>query len=308
MKAIGYTLAIEVMAIAERKKCGLRWESDSKQLLLETRHDRRGYVAGAIAAAEAIEAETCEGCRGPGRRRRKSPRGRVRTRCGQCAAPGENPIDTTWMVPVGATMTSAEAAAGGWSEPDKIVRLRCCGWEVNRVAELMNHVFEIHDSRGATIHRRGGWNHLARALLRLVLANQKPNGWQLRDLKEKWGHISAICQPGTNWRYGALALFSAMSGKTCSRCGRPGTMRDHRKQAYGVLPLCDGCETQWRRDEETPDGHLRRMISDRAAAEGREIDVDAEVARVKGKVFKMSRQGPIRKLEEPAPGSSETDT
>ena len=282
MKAIGHRLAIEVMKIAEGQGCRFRWESDSKRLLLETRHDPKGYVAGAIAAAEAIETETCGECRGPGRRRRKTPRGRIRTRCEQCAAPGEIPIETKWTAPEAATMTPAEAAPKGRMEPDSIVRLQCCRWKVNRVTDLMNHRFGSLDRDGAAIHARGGWNHLARALLRLVLGNQEPNGWQLVDLKEKWGHISAICQPGTNWRYGALALFSAVSGRTCSRCGRPATMRDHREQHFGVRPLCDDCEMQWRRDEKRPDGHLRRMISDYAQAKGHEIDADAEVARITG--------------------------
>ena len=244
----------------------------------------QGCVAGAIAAAEAIEAETCGECRGPGRRRRKTPRGRIRTRCEQCAAPGEVPIETKWTAPEAATITPAEAAAKDRMEPDSIVRPQCCGWKVNRMTDLMNHRFGSLDRDGAAIHARGGWKHLARALLRLVLGNQEPNGWQLVDLKEKWGQISAICRPGTDWCYSALALFSAVSGKTCSRCGRPATMRDHREQHFGVRPLCDDCEMQWRRDEKTPDGHLRRMITDQAAANGREIDVDAEVERIKRKV------------------------
>ena len=41
---------------------------------------------------------------------------------------------------------------------------------------------------------------------------------------------------------------------------------------------------QWRRDEKTPDGHLRGMIIDYAQAKGREIDVDAEVARITSEV------------------------
>ena len=33
-------------------------------------------------------------------------------------------------------MTPAEAATGGWMEPDHSVRLRCCGWSVNEVTDL----------------------------------------------------------------------------------------------------------------------------------------------------------------------------
>ena len=171
MKAIGHRLAIEVMKIAEGQGCRFRWESDSKRLLLETRHDPKGCVAGAIAAAEAIETETCGECRGPGRRRRKTPRGRIRTRCEQCATPGEAPIETKWTAPEAATMTPAEAAPKRRMEPDSIVRLQCCRWKVNRVTDLMNHRFGSLDRDGAAIHARGGWNHLARALLRLVLGN-----------------------------------------------------------------------------------------------------------------------------------------
>ena len=94
MKAIGYGLAIEVMKTAERQGCRFKGKSDSNRMLLETRHRPKGCVAGAIAAAEAIEAETCGKCRGPGRRRRKTPRGRIRTRCEQYAAPGEVQIET----------------------------------------------------------------------------------------------------------------------------------------------------------------------------------------------------------------------
>ena len=61
-------------------------------------------------------------------------------------------------------------------------------------------------------------------------------------------------------------------------------MRDHQEQHFGVRPLCDDCEMQWRRDEKTPDGHLRRMISDQAAANGSEIDLESEVERIKRKV------------------------
>ena len=133
-------------------------------------------MRGAIAAAEAIEAETCAECRGP-RRRRKPPRERVR--CARCADPEDVP---PWTVPADAVMTPAEAAAGGWMHPDTCKRLRCCGWGVDHATALMNH-----DERETGIEGRHGWNHLARALLQMVLANQGPDGWQLVDLNEKWG-------------------------------------------------------------------------------------------------------------------------
>ena len=107
------------------------------------------------------------------------------------------------------------------------------------------------------------------------------DAWQLVDLKEKWGHISAVADPASGWRHGALWLFSAASGNTCARCGRPARMRDHCKGHFGVLPLCDPCDAQWQVDERTPDGHIRRIISDQAAREGREVDVDAELARLR---------------------------
>ena len=44
------------------------------------------------------------------------------------------------------------------------------------MTDLMNHRFETLDRDGAAIHAHSGWNHLARALLRLVLGNQEPNG------------------------------------------------------------------------------------------------------------------------------------
>ena len=163
MKAIGHRLAIEVMKIAEGQECRFRWQSNSKRLLLETRHRPKGCVAGAIAAAEAIEAETCGECRGPGRRRRKTPRGQIRTRCEQCAAPREIQIETQWTAPEAAAMTPAEAAAGGWIEPNRIVRLRCCKWSVNKVTDLMNHRFETLDRNGAAIHAHGAGGTTSRA-------------------------------------------------------------------------------------------------------------------------------------------------
>lgn len=171
-------------------------------------------------------------------------------------------------------MSPAEAAAEGWSQPEDIVRMRCCGWDTRRVADLMNHRVGVLDPRGPVIHQHGGWNHLAQALLHLVLTSQDKAEWKVVDLKEKWGHMSFMCDPATAWRHGALLLFFAVSGRTCVRCGRPGSMLDHCAQHFGVRPLCDECETLWRADEERRDGHLRRTIAEQAAAEGREEMVD----------------------------------
>ena len=275
MRVVGHTLANEVLKLCAQEGCALRWESEAGRVVLWALHDPKGYLEGAIAAAEAIEAETCGECRGPGRRR-KRPGEPARRRCAKCAAPGETPIETRWTVPANAVMTTEEAAARGWMDPGTCRRLRCCGWGIEHATALMNH-----DERETGIEGRHGWNHLARALLRLVLASQEPERWRLGSVKEKWGHITAIADPASGWRHGALWLFSAVSGKTCSRCGQPAVMRDHCKGHFGVLPLCDACETQWQEDEQTPDGHIRRIISDEAAREGREVDVDAELARLR---------------------------
>lgn len=203
MTNISHALATAVIETAEQDGCRFRWESvfqweaAANRVRIEALDDPTGRLQGAIAAAAAIDAESCVDCRGPGRPHRGHPDGPVRTRCPECAAPWEVPARATWTVPADAIMTPAEAAAGGWTEPATCKRLRCFGWSVEDAAELLN------DKATCAIDHKHGWNHLVRALLRLTLASQEPEPWTVHGLKEKWGRLIARCKPGTAWRHGA---------------------------------------------------------------------------------------------------------
>ena len=170
--------------------------------------------------------------------------------------------------PADAIMTPAETAAGGWTEPATCKRLRYFGWSVEHATELLN------DKAACAIEHKHGWNYLVRSLLLLTLASQEPEPWTVRGLKEKWGHLIARCEPGTPWRHGALRLFETVSGRTCSRCGRPGTMRNHCDEGFGVRPLCDSCETLFQEDGKTPDGRYDRMVNDYAEHQRRTTGSD----------------------------------
>ena len=275
MKEIGHALATAVLEIAEQQHSRvLQWKSTPNGVILAADGDPDDHGAGAIAAAESIEAETCSECRGPGRPYGTTRDGPARIRCAECAAPGEIPVDTEWTIPANAVMTPAEAAARGYGDPDRRKTVRCCGWSVQHVTRLMNRI----PTEAEFIHHYG-WNHLARALLRLALGSQEPERWRLTDVKEKWGCISAGCDPWSPWRSGALHLFFKVGSKTCSRCGRPGTLRDHCEDSFGVLPLCDACEAQFQEDRKTPNGLIDRIISEHAARRALEAERGSEPPR-----------------------------
>ena len=130
----------------------------------------------------------------------------------------------------------------------------------------------------------GGWNHLLRAALRVLLGwreDGEREPWRLLSVKRNWGYLEILSTPPSGFRTGVVELVTRLSGTTCLRCGRPGRIR--HASGHGVHPACDRCDRQRRDDARKPHGELRRMLRNRARCQGIPIDIEQVVAEARAR-------------------------
>ena len=234
--------------------------------LVLTPVDSRGLdpelVRGTVAAARALSREICDACGGPG-----DPvwpaGGRGGTRCAGCRGADDE------VLPRGEWRRERDPEA---EQPD-----RDAPWDSYRGYRVLedHHGFEAvmdaryhpDDERGWFHYGmiRGGWSHLLRAAFTLLVHEQSaPTLWRLRYIKEKFGSIDMRSVNDTEYHAAIRRLVGQLSGRTCYRCGRPGTPR---REGWWH-PACDPCEADYVADEARPYGHMRRRLAQRRRFQG----------------------------------------
>ena len=246
--------------------------------------------AGARRAAESLRQEICQECGGPGNPVWSADRERA-TRCTGCRKPGDEPRHRKWT----ADGQKARGRAperdpeGGGGRP-LVEELK----SPTAIAALMTAQYAPDDERGWHAGANsGGWNHLLRGALQVLLrktTRHRAQPWRLLSVKQKWGYLE-IRGTETGWfDSGVIELVTRLSGTTCLRCGKPGKIRN--ASGPGVHPACGRCNRQRRDDARRPDGQLRRMLRNRARCQGLEIDIDRAVAEARAQADALAGRRP----------------
>ena len=82
-----------------------------------------------------------------------------------------------------------------------------------------------------SIVEHAGWNHLARAALRILLPFEclgVETPWRLAQLKEKFGRLTIYHDRRTDFYTGISELVGHASEHVCIKCARPGRLRNRR--------------------------------------------------------------------------------
>ena len=247
---------------------------------------------GARRAAETLKQEICQECGGPGDPVQNAEKAQA-TRCTECRQAGDEPVPRKWTP---ARRRPQRRAPGSGTEARYREPLAEDLKSPEAVRALMTARYTPEDERGWHAGpNSGGWNHLLRGALKVLLLETEREGaqpWRLLSVKQKWGYLE-IRGTGTNgFQSGAIELVSRLSGSTCLRCGKPGKIRN--ASGPGVHPACERCNRQRRDDARKPDGQLRRMLENRARCQGLEIDIDRAVAEARAQADALTSGRPGR--------------
>lgn len=207
-------------------------------------------VAGLLAAAESLSAETCELCGGKGNPvgdGRLQPRG---CRCEGCLGARLVRLARDWSgmsghpaarnqrgqgVQIG--LTRSDGDLSGRKDPDRQETTNC------KHADLL---MKATDDELATIGWVGGagWAGLIRALF-LTLCPEPgypPDDPSLalrriEDMKEKYGELAVYLASYSPYQQGACMFIETISAYVCLQCEAPGELRD----SGWIRAECNAC-------------------------------------------------------------------
>ena len=218
------------------------------------------FDLGAAAAAGNLSGEVCDQCGrkgdpvGPALPPGAAHPARTGCRCRRCRTPDCVPVPRDWPAPADRE-PEASVSPGQWTQ-DLRGGTTGVDWDATdwrnygRIEDKYRKPVELlmsatDDEEAMRLWAGGpGWAGLIRALFLTLRSEQdeRPNDpnhvpWRLRWMKEKWGYLDVRTTLATEYQNGAARMISALSGRTCIRCGDPGEIR----QGRWVRPECDDC-------------------------------------------------------------------
>ena len=282
----GWTTIVELAAyLAEH---GVHEESDRRRIEALRTEDGRpklncdepgDKVRGVMTAAEALAAETCEGCGGKGDPYEDQQGRRSGCGCARCRPQDAVLLHRHW--PEASAKDETARSPGQWTAD---IRGGSTGntWDsenwrdYGRLETLYGpQIIELmtaeNDEETMRLWAGGaGWAGLMRALFLTLRDEQdeRPDNpghtpWRLRWMKAKFGSLEVRTTGNTKYQYGAIRMIETFSNWICQTCGQPGRVR----RADYVRADCDSCFAG-ASDEDRKSDALSKTWADEAEAFG----------------------------------------
>ena len=238
---------------------------------------------GTAAMARSLSREICARCGEPGDPVKLPEGGQPTSRCFNCRPIGCTILPRPWRRDRDPARETADPNAP-WDDHRHYETIEE-RYDEDRIQALMEHHYHAEDLRGSFVEgNAGGWNHIARAMLVLMLPHQcdgQPHPWRALQMKEKFGSFRVYYTGGGKFVHGIMEMVGAISRCTCSTCGRPGKITN---MGSGLgeywLPACQRCKERHESEKKNDDGTgvVKRIIENEHRFQGKHLDVESATA------------------------------
>ena len=268
---------------------------------------RTAELSGVTAIARALSGEVCLVCGGAGDPVVLPAGAGPATRCFGCRPVGCTLRSRRWRRErhPGRDTPDPEAA---WNSHRRstVIEDR---YAEHRLQGLMEHWYHAEDDRASFVNGiSGGWSHIIRAMLLLLMPLQdadEPEPWRLWQMKEKFGSLRVHATGGGSFANGVLNMVGPISMTTCLTCGQPGEITDvslDGESRYWA-PACPRCgdRHQEERTRRSGEDFVRRRLENERRFQGKHPDMEKALADAMDEIDRRIRERP---RATPAPGAS----